>query len=138
MNKVELIGRLTKNPTIRYSKSEPVQTIALFVLAVNRTYRQEGSQNTDFIYCCAVGKRAEFIEKYFVRGLRVSIVGHIQSNSYISDDGTMIYRTEVFVEEAESMEKLRGTAGMQTDPEASVSYPEEMGTQTSYWKDYDL
>lgn len=104
MNKAELIGRLTKDPVVRYGQHNIA--VARFILAVNRLYKKENMQEADFISCVAVGKTAELIEKYFYKGLRVSVVGKIQSGNYINNDGYKVYTTEVFIEEVQSLERL--------------------------------
>lgn len=132
MNKSELIGRLTKDPDIRRGKEDTA--IARFVLAVRRSYRKEDQPDADFIPCVAVGKRAEFVEKYFCKGLRVSVVGHIQTGSYVNKDGHTVYTTEIFAEELESLEKLpnreESAGSRETDTEP---YP-----GTADMKDYEM
>lgn len=103
MNKVVLMGRLTRDPELRYSnKGQEQMAIANYTLAVDRRQRnQNGDQQADFIPCTVFGKGAEFAEKHFVQGLRILISGHIQTGSYINRDGVKIYTTTVIVEEQE-------------------------------------
>ena len=104
MNKVILIGRLTRDPEVRYSAGENATAIARYTLAVDRKYKQEGQQNADFIQCIAFGKSAEFAEKYFRKGMKIAITGRIQTGSYTNKEGQKIYTTDAIVEEQEFAE----------------------------------
>lgn len=95
MNKVELTGRLVADPEVRTGSQSAV---ARFRIAVNRRFKREGEPDADFISCVAFGKSAEFIEKYFRKGMKIEIVGRIQTGSY-EKDGQRIYTTDVVVEE---------------------------------------
>ncbi len=99
MNKVVLMGRLTRDPEVRYSQGENPLAIARFTLAVDRRFRRDGEQSADFINCVVFGRSAEFAEKYFRQGMRVSVSGRIQTGSYTNRDGVKVYTTEVVVEE---------------------------------------
>ena len=102
MNKVILMGRLTRDPEVRYSQGENALAIARFTLAVDRRgRRQDGadSQTADFISCVAFGKTAEFAEKYLRQGTKIAVTGRIQTGSYTNRDGQKVYTTEVVVEE---------------------------------------
>lgn len=103
MNKVVLIGRLARDPEVRYSQNDTSMAIARFSLAVDRrraASNQDG-QSADFISCVAFGRTAEFIEKYFTKGRRIGVYGHIQTGSYTNKDGAKVYTTDVVVDEAE-------------------------------------
>lgn len=100
MNKVVLVGRLTRDPEVRYGGANNT-AVARFTLAVDRRFKRENEPNADFISCVAMGRSAEFIEKYFQKGMKVSICGHIQTGSYTNKDGQKVYTTDVFVEEQE-------------------------------------
>ena len=105
MNKVILMGRLTRDPDVRYSNGEQATAVARFTLAVDRRVaRRDGEQTADFIGCVAFGRNAEFIEKYFRQGMRVTICGRIQTGSYTNRDGNKVYTTDVVVEEQEFAE----------------------------------
>lgn len=105
MNKVILMGRLTRDPEVRYSSNETATAVARFTLAVDRRFAKRDSEQTaDFIGCVAFGKNAEFIEKYFRQGMRVTICGRIQTGSYTNRDGQKVYTTDVVVEEQEFAE----------------------------------
>ncbi len=105
MNKVILMGRLTKDPEVRYSKGENPLAIARYTLAVDRRFnRNNEEQSADFISCVAFGKSGEFAEKYFHKGIKITVSGRIQTGSYTNKDGQKIYTTEVVVEEQEFAE----------------------------------
>ena len=104
MNKVILMGRLTRDPEVRYSQGERSTAVARYTLAVDRTFKREGEQNADFIGCVAFGRSAEFAEKYFRQGTKVAVVGRIQTGSYVNKDGVKVYTTDVVVEEQEFAE----------------------------------
>ena len=103
MNKVILMGRLTRDPEVRYSQGQNANAVARFTLAVDRrgARRDSGEQTADFISCVAFGRNAEFIEKYFRQGMRVVICGRIQTGSYTNREGQKVYTTDVVVEEQE-------------------------------------
>lgn len=102
MNKVILMGRLTRDPEVRYGGADGQMAIARYTLAIDRRQRDAaGNQQADFIPCTAFGKGAEFAEKYFRQGKRVLITGHIQTGSYTNRDGVKVYTTTVITEEQE-------------------------------------
>ena len=104
MNKVILMGRLTRDPEIRYSAGESSTAVARYSLAVDRRFRRDGEANADFINCVAFGKTAEFAERYFHQGIKIAITGRIQTGSYTNRDGQKVYTTDVVVEEQEFAE----------------------------------
>jgi single-strand DNA-binding protein len=108
MNKVILIGRLTKDTEVRYAGET---AIARYTLAVDRKFKKDGEQEADFINCVAFGKSGEFAEKYFKKGMKVAITGRIQTGSYSAKDtGKTVYTTDIVVEEQEFCErKEQGT-----------------------------
>lgn len=107
MNKVMLIGRLTGDPIIRYSIGHEQMAIAKYTLAVDRRQKNSQEQKADFISCVAFGKTAEFADKYLNKGMKICIVGHIQTGSYEKPDGTKVYTTDVVVDEHEFVESKR-------------------------------
>ena len=110
MNKVILMGRLTRDPEVRYSAGENALAIARYTLAVDRRFRRDGEATADFINCVSFGRTAEFAEKYFRQGLKIIVSGRIQTGSYTNRDGQKVYTTEVVVEEQEFAEnKASGT-----------------------------
>ena len=99
MNSVQLTGRLTRDPEVRYTDGG--LSIARFTLAVNRRFKQENGPSADFIQCKAFGKTAEFIEKYFSKGRKMAMNGRIQTGSYQNQDGATVHTTEIIVENVE-------------------------------------
>lgn len=114
MNRVILMGRLTRDPEIRYSQAETPLAIARYTLAVDRRFakRNEGNneQTADFISCVMFGRTAEFAEKYLRQGTKVLITGRIQTGSYTNKDGQKVYTTEVVVEDQEFAESKNASA----------------------------
>ena len=124
MNKVILMGRLTRDPDIRCSTGERDMTIARYTLAVDRRYKRDGEATADFISCVAFGRSAEFAEKYFRQGLKVVITGRIQTGSYTNRDGNKVYTTDVVVEDQEFAESK--AAAQRNREESSQERPEPM------------
>lgn len=112
MNSVQLLGRLTRDPDVRYTDGG--STIARFSLAVDRRFKQEGGDTADFINCIAFGKTAEFIERYIFKGTKIAINGRIQTGSYANKDGVKVYTTDVVVENVEFAESKNSNAGNST------------------------
>lgn len=104
MNKVILMGRLTRDPEVRYSAGENSLAIARYTLAVDRRFKRDGEATADFISCVSFGRTAEFAEKYFRQGLKIVVSGRIQTGSYTNRDGQKVYTTEVVVEDQEFAE----------------------------------
>ena len=106
MNKVILMGRLTRDPEVRYSAGDNAMAVARFSLAVDRRRRANGGdeQTADFINCVSFGKQAEFAEKYLRKGTKLLVTGRIQTGSYTNKDGVKVYTTDVVVEEQEFAE----------------------------------
>lgn len=107
MNKVILMGRLTKDPDVRYSQGEKTTAVARYTLAVDRKFKRDGEASADFINCIAFGKNGEFAEKYLRRGTKIVVVGRIQTGSYTNKDGQKVYTTDVVVEEHEFAESKK-------------------------------
>lgn len=104
MNKCILIGRLTRDPEVRYTQGDNTMAIARYSLAVDRRFKRDGEPDADFINCVAFGKAGEFAEKYLKKGTKIAVVGRIQTGSYTNKDGQKIYTTDVVVEEQEFAE----------------------------------
>ena len=124
MNKVILMGRLTRDPDIRHSAGENSTAVARYTLAVDRRYKRDGEAGAEFISCVAFGRSAEFAQKYFRQGLKVVVTGRIQTGSYTNRDGNKVYTTDVVVEDQEFAEnKAAGqttNSGSQQKPEPQV------------------
>ena len=127
MNKVIIIGRFTRDPEIKYTTGENATATARFSLAVNRRFKnKEGNYDADFINCVAFGKTAEFIEKYFTKGMAIGITGRIQTGSYTNKEGQKIYTTDVVVEETEFVEsKNNNTAENTVTSNSNMTNSEE-------------
>ena len=110
MNKVILMGRLTRDPEVRYSAGENSMAIARYTLAVDRRFKRDGEATADFISCVAFGRQGEFAEKYLHQGTKIAITGRIQTGSYTNKDGQRVYTTDVVVEEQEFAESKSSAA----------------------------
>lgn len=111
MNKVILMGRLTRDPEVRYSSGDNQMAIARYTIAVDRRMKRDGdSQTADFIGCVAFGRQAEFAEKYLRKGTKIAVTGRIQTGSYTNKDGQKVYTTDIVVEDHEFAES-KGTSG---------------------------
>ena len=131
MNKVILIGRLTRDPEIRYSQGNEPMCIARYSLAVERRFKREGEQEADFINCVAFGKNGEFAEKYLHKGIKIAATGRIQTGSYTNRDNQKVYTTDVVIEEHEFCEsKGNGTPttapAPATDPDGFMQIDDNM------------
>lgn len=104
MNKVVLMGRLTYNPDIKYRPGEDAAAVAKYTIAVPRVYKKAGGAEADFIGCTAFDKQAEFAQKYLCRGIKIAVIGKIQTGSYTNKNGAKVYTTEVIVENQELVE----------------------------------
>ncbi|MBO7710622.1 MAG: single-stranded DNA-binding protein [Lachnospiraceae bacterium] len=126
MNRVILMGRLTRDPDVRYSTGENGTAIARYTLAVDRRFTRrndESGQTADFIGCVAFGKSAEFAEKYLRQGTKILVTGRIQTGSYTNRDGQKVYTTDVVVEDQEFAEskavaERNGSVGINAAPSA--------------------
>lgn len=102
MNKWIGIGRLTRDPEIRYSQGDKPTATARYDLAVNRTFKDaDGNYGVDYIHCVAFGRNAEFAEKWFKKGTQIAVEGSIKTGSYTNRDGVKVYTTDIFVEKQE-------------------------------------
>lgn len=111
MNKVILMGRLTRDPEVRYSQGEKPMAIASYTLAVDRKFKRDGETNVDFVSCKAFGKNGEFAEKYLHKGMKIAVEGRIQTGSYTNKDGVKVYTTDVIVDSHEFAESKNASAG---------------------------
>ena len=119
MNSVQLIGRLTRDPEIRYTDGGA--SIARFSLAIDRRFKQENGADADFINIVSFGKTAEYIEKYFHKGMKVALNGRIQTGSYTDKDGKKVYTTDVIAENVEFCESKGNSANNDTPAPAPAS-----------------
>ena len=126
MNKVILMGRLTRDPDVRYSQGEHPAATARYTLAVNRRGRQEAGQQADFVSCVSFGKSAEFAERYLHQGMKLLVTGRLQTGSYMNRDGQKVYTTDVLVEDQEFAEskKPAQAAGPAPDEDSFMNVPD--------------
>ena len=142
MNRVILIGRLTRDPNISYSQNSDNMMIGRFTLAVDRRGRQEGQQTADFIGCVCFGKQAEFAEKYLRQGTKIAVTGRIQTGSYTNKDGQKVYTTDVVLDDIEFAEsKNTGSnnnysapsrPAPSTDADGFMNIPDYMDEELSF------
>lgn len=111
MNKVIIMGRLTRDPEVKYSQGEKPMAIAKYTLAVDRKFKKDGEPTADFINCTAFGKSGEFTEKYFHQGMRVLVTGRIQTGNYTNKDGVKVYTTDIMVEDQEFADSKGANSG---------------------------
>lgn len=130
MNKVILMGRLTRDPDVRYSTGDNL-AIARYTLAVDRRFRRDREAAADFINCVTFGRAAEFAEKYLRQGTKIAVSGRIQTGNYTNRDGHKVYTTEIVVEEQEFAEGKNAGSGSshsqpapETDPDGFMNIPE--------------
>lgn len=126
LNKVILMGRLTRDPEIRYSQGNDQTAIARFTLAVDRRYNRNGDQTADFINCVSFGKSAEFAEKYFKQGTKIVAVGRLQTGSYTNKDGNKVYTTDVIVDEQFFAESKKSSSDDSNNQPYNRIAPEEI------------
>ena len=121
MNKVILMGRLTRDPDVRYSSGDGSTAVARYILAVDRRFHRDGDATADFIGCVAFGRQAEFTEKYLRQGTKIAITGRIQTGSYTNREGRKVYTTDVVVEEQEFAESKNAAGNYQQNDRPAPS-----------------
>lgn len=123
MNLVNLMGRIVRDPEVRYTQGEKSMAIARYTLAVSRKFKRDGEPDCDFINCVAFGKNGEFAEKYLHKGTKILVTGRIQTGSYMDKEtGKKVYTTDIVVEEhefAESKSSAGTGGGSSNRPETS-------------------
>ena len=122
MNKVVLMGRLTRDPEVRYSQGQTSTAIARYSMAVDRKFKRQGEADADFLNCVAIGKSGEFAEKYLRKGMKIAVVGRIQTGSYVNKDGQKVYTTDIVVEEHEFCESKGTTSAQPAAPKSSDGF----------------
>lgn len=131
MNKVILMGRLTRDPEVRYSQNDSNMATARFSLAVDRRYKKQGDETTaDFFNCTAFGKQGEFVEKYLKKGTKVVVTGRIQNDNYTNKEGQKVYSVQIMVEEiefAESKASSQSNAGNDGSAQPQMGAPDADG-----------
>jgi len=104
MNVTTQVGRLVRDPEVRYTQGENATAVARFAIAVDRRFKKDGEATADFLNCVAFGKTGEFVEKYFQKGMRIGLTGRIQTGSYTNKEGVKIYTTDIVAEQVEFVE----------------------------------
>lgn len=122
MNKFIGLGRLTRNPDIRYTTGEQPMCVARYTIAIDRKVKKEGQPNADFISCVAFGKLGEFAENYLKQGTKIAVEGRIQTGSYTNKDGQKIYTTDIVVESQEFAESKKPSEGQEEPTETNDGY----------------
>jgi single-strand DNA-binding protein len=132
MNKVILMGRLTRDPEIRYANNENNTCIANYTLAVDRRFKRQGDEQTaDFIRCVAMGKNGEFAEKYLHQGIKIVVEGRIQTGSYTNKDGNKVYTTDVVVESHEFAESKAASGQNGNQSSSTPTRPEPVSADSN-------
>ncbi len=132
MNKVILMGRLTRDPEIRYANNENNTCIANYTLAVDRRFKRQGDEQTaDFIRCVAMGKNGEFAEKYLHQGIKIVVEGRIQTGSYTNKDGNKVYTTDVVVESHEFAESKAASGQNGNQSSSAPTRPEPVSADSN-------
>ena len=111
MNKVILMGRLTRDPEVRYSQGANQTAVARFSVAVDRRFKREGEPDADFFNCTSFGRQAEFVERYLHKGTKVVLSGRVQNDNYTNKDGQMVYSVRIMVDEIEFAESKNASGG---------------------------
>lgn len=132
MNKSILIGRLVKDPDVRYTSGNNSMAVARYTLAVDRPYAKDREQTTDFISCVAFGKSGEFAQKYLHKGTKIAIEGRIQTGSYTDKEGRKVYTTDIVVEHHEFVESKSNSGNNQpsSDADGFVSIPDNVDSES--------
>lgn len=126
MNKVILMGRLVRDPDVRYTQGQSQIAVARFTLAVNRRYKKENEQSVDFIACIAFGKIGEFAEKYLNKGIKIVIDGHWQTGSYTNKDGQKVYTNDCIVENIDFAESKKAENTQATNESGFMTLPDDI------------
>lgn len=115
MNKIIFMGRLTRDPEVRYTAGDAAKSVARFSLAVDRKYKTDNGPTADFFNCIAFGKTADFAEKYLRQGTKVLITGRISNDNYTDRNGNKVYYVQVVVEELEFAESKKNSSSTETE-----------------------
>lgn len=131
MNKTVLMGRLTRDPEVRYTQGNEPMAIARYTLAVDRKMKRENEATADFISCVCFGRAAEFAEKYFKQGIKIVVSGRIQTGSYTNREGHKVYTTDVVVEEQEFAES-KNAGSSQKNAQREQTTPPPMADEDGF------
>jgi single-strand DNA-binding protein len=125
MNKFMIMGRLTRDPEVKYSQGEKATAIARFSLAVDRKFKRDGEPEADFFNCTAFGKQGEFAEKYLKQGTKIVVVGRVQNDNFTNKDGQKVYSVQVMVDEIEFAESKGGNGDNSSKPQNNRPSPSQ-------------
>lgn len=133
MNKVILVGRFVSNPEVRWIQGEEAVAVARFTLAVDREFKRDGEPSADFIRCNVFGKKAEVIEKWCSKGMRIGIVGRIKTDNYKNQYDQKVYTTDIMVDSFEFLDSKRGESGQQsTNGNEFIPVPEDIDSELPF------
>lgn len=132
MNKIILMGRLTRDPEVRYSQGENTTAIARFSLAVDRRFKREGEPTADFFTCTAFGKQGEFVEKYLKKGSKILLTGRVQNDNYTNGHGEKVYSVSILVEEMEFAESKAAAEGSSSSTPSQAAGPKPETTADGF------
>ena len=132
MNKIELIGRLTRDPDIRFTSGDNPTIIARYTLAVERRVKKDDENTADFISCVAFGKNAEFVRDYLHKGIKIAITGRIQTGSYTNKDNQKVYTTDVVVEEHEFAESKNANYPPSAPDDGFINIPDDLDEELPF------
>lgn len=138
MNLVMLLGRLTKDPEIRYTQGDQGTKVASFTLAVDRKFKKDGQPSADFIRCKAFGKTAEIVEQYAPKGKQVAITGEIQTGSYQKQDGTTVYTTDIICNQVQLLGSAEQVSKTKQHAQAPAPAPQPDPEPVPDWEQDDL
>ena len=139
MNKVILMGRLTRDPEVRYTQGSQQMAIAKFTLAVDRRVKKDGEQSADFISCVAFGKAGEFVEKYLKKGTKVACEGRWQTGSYTNKEGAKVYTNDCVIEQMEFAESKRSDGGQATpQDDGFMNVPDDIDDEIPFGNDLPM
>jgi single-strand DNA-binding protein len=137
MNTVILMGRLTRDPEIRYSQGDSQNAVARFSIAVDRRFRRDGGQEADFVDCSACGRSAEFVEKYLKKGVKIVLQGRIENNNYTNREGQKVYGTRIVAEKLEPCDRRAESADAPA-PAATDDGPITEAPEEDFFPDEDM
>lgn len=138
MNKIILMGRLTRNPEVRYSQGNNSTAIARFSVAVDRRFKRDGEPEADFFNCTAFGKQGEFVEKWLQKGTKILLSGRVQNDNYTNKDGEKVYSVQIIVEEIEFAESKSASENNNTPPvqnqntDGFMNIPDELAEELPF------
>ena len=132
MNKIILMGRLTRNPEVRYSSGETSVAIARFSLAVDRKFKRQGEAEADFFNCTAFGKQGEFVEKYLKQGTKILLTGRVQNDNYTNREGQKVYSVQIVAEELEFAESKGKSDSQEENNNGFMNIPDGLSEELPF------